>query len=247
MDISTLPLPFRVVRRLLDPLRAYHQFDVVGLEHVPRSGPVLMVVHHSFATYDGFMLGQAVVEHTGRVPRALGDDQLFALPGVAGFLHQLGVRPASPSRALDMLRRGEMVMVAPGGMREALRPTATARYRSNWVGRRGFVRLAIDAQVPVILAACPAADRIYRVYDHHVTRAIYEQLHLPLALVRGVGPTLIPRPVQLTAYVDTPVSPPNVSAEDDEAVDAFHDVLTARMGALLRRRGRAAGSLAAQA
>jgi 1-acyl-sn-glycerol-3-phosphate acyltransferase len=235
MPLQPDSLPFRVMRRLLTPLERYHDFSVEGLEHIPREGPALCVLHHSFATYDGLLLGMRLIEETGRVPWGLGDDQLFRLPVAASLMTSLNVRPASPDAGMELLNQGELVFVAPGGMREALRPSSK-RYRSYWRNRKGFVRLAMRAQVPVVLLGVPAADRIFKLYDTPLTRQMYERFHLPVPVLRGVGPTLIPRPVALTGYIGAPIHPPVASPDDTEAVDAFHAELLAQMAILLARR-----------
>jgi 1-acyl-sn-glycerol-3-phosphate acyltransferase len=235
MTHQTDGLPFRVGRALLDPLRRYHRHRVLGLEHVPTTGGALCVVHHSFATYDALLLGLRVIEQVGRFPYGLGDDKLFRVPLFRDFLHELNFRPASPTAGRELLAQGELLFVAPGGMREAVRPSAR-RYEPDWHDRKGFVRLAIEAQVPVVLFACPAADRLYTLYDTPITEAAYRRFKLPVVVARGYGPTLLPRPVALTHFVSAPILPPATGADDHDAVDRFHAELEAQMRALLARR-----------
>lgn len=230
-DAGTL----RAARRVLEPLARYHDFSIEGVEHLPREGPVLLVVHHSFATYDGFLLGGALWDATGRLPRGLGDDRIFQIPRLREWALAIGLFPASPEAGERILRQGLVLGVAPGGMWEALRPREERR-RSRWDGRRGFVRLALRTGAPIVCAACPAADDVYRVYGSRVTDAIYRRVHLPVPLVRGRGPSLLPRRVKLTAYVAPPIPvPAHDRAHEDEQVDALHAEASARMAELLRR------------
>ena len=46
--------------RLLEPVRRYHRHAVEGMEHIPAEGPALLVIHHSLATYDGFLFALKV-------------------------------------------------------------------------------------------------------------------------------------------------------------------------------------------
>ncbi len=236
------PASILAAKAALLPLQRWHGHRVEGLEHIPREGPALVVVHHTLATYDAFLFGMAVFDTVDRPLRGLGDDQLFRLPGVRDWLHDMGIRPASPGAALALLRRGDLVFVAPGGMREALRPRE-ARYRTRWEDRFGFVRLALRARVPVILAATPAADRIYSVFANPITDLVYEQLHLPLVVARGLGPTALPRPVRLTTYVAPPIAPPDIDPDDEDGVRSWHAELTHAMHALLARDPKAARAL----
>ncbi|MBI2521979.1 MAG: acyltransferase family protein [Bdellovibrio sp.] len=224
------------IRQGLDLLARYHHHEVKNLDVIPKQGPVLVIINHSLATYDGFLLGKAIVEGTGRMPRGLGDDLLFDLPYLQDWCWDVGLVPASPRNALELLQRGELVALAPGGMRESLR-SSKDRYKVLWQDRKGFVRLALEAQVPVILAACPMSDRIFKVYDSPWTKQIYELFHFPFPLFRGMGPTLLPRPVKLTHFLKGPFFPELRSGElPEDAVHRLHKQLIAEMETLLTSR-----------
>ena len=147
--------------------------------------------------------------------------------------HQFGVVQGSPESALDLLAKDQLVVVAPGGMREALRPT-TDRYQVLWRKRKGFARLAVQAQCPVILAACPRADDIYQVKESRFTRSVYRFLKLPMPVVSGIGPTLIPKPVPLQHLLSKPILPPPLSSTETEILD-FHKGLRQRMERLMEK------------
>lgn len=237
---TTVPDPDpQVIQRvvhILRPLQRYHRHRVVGMEHLPRAGRVLLVVHHSLATYDGFMLGLAIFEATGRPPRGLGDDMIFRTPLLRRGARAIGIVPASPTAGEDLLRADELVGVAPGGMWEGLRPREE-RYQTRWQGRRGFVRLALRCGAPMVLAACPRADDLYTVYGSRLTNAVYSRLKAPLPLLRGLGPSLLPRPLQLTHYIAPPIHPPPwAPAHEDDDVEALFTQAEATMAGLLRRR-----------
>jgi 1-acyl-sn-glycerol-3-phosphate acyltransferase len=225
-----------VFRRILSPLARYHRHSVNGLEHVPTEGGALLVVNHSLATYDGFLVAGQIYEHTGRLPTGLGDDMLFRFPVIAERMRAAGLRPASPTAGLQILTEGHLMFVAPGGMWESLRPSRE-RYTVRWSTRKGFCRLALKAGVPIILAACPRADDIYRIRASRLTDGIYHRLKTPLPIARGIGPTLLPRPVKLTHHIAPPlVPPPHEPDREDEQVDALHAAACRIMGELLTRR-----------
>jgi len=234
---STLdPDRIRSAARLLKPLLVYHRYRVKGFEHVPASGPCLLVCHHTLATYDGFLFGLRIWEETGRLGRGLGDDRIFQTPRLADFARDIGLVPASPTAGAELLAQGELVGVAPGGMKEALRPR-TERYQVRWGDRKGFCRLALRAQAPMLLAACPRADELFEVYPNRLTELLYRHLHLPLPLFRGLGFTALPKPVPLTHYVAPTIVPPPYDPEREaEQVDALHREASAVMRGLLRRR-----------
>jgi 1-acyl-sn-glycerol-3-phosphate acyltransferase len=194
-------------------------------------------MNHSFATYDVFLLGAAIYEASGRLPCGLADRWLFKLPGLRALAMDTGLVEANVGAARELLLRGEIVGLAPGGMREALRPS-TQRYRVRGDDRKGFARLAVSAQSPIILAACPRADDLYTVSTGWLTEFAYNRFKLPVAFARGVAGTPLPRRIQLTHYLSEPISPPRVpegSAHFEDEVSQFHGDLTRRMEQLMAR------------
>ena len=216
---------------LIGVLRAYHSHEVYGLDSIPNKGPAIIATNHSLATYDIMLLMAAVYLHNGRIPRSLIDRAFYVVPGLGILMERLGCIIGNPDNASTLLENGELLYLAPGGMKESLRPS-TERYQVRWNRRKGFARLAIETQSPVILAACPHADDIFKVYDTSVTKWFYQQFRLPFFLARGVGPTMIPRPVKLEHFLSKPIYPPKM-AEDPAAVKRqvynFHKKLTQKM------------------
>jgi 1-acyl-sn-glycerol-3-phosphate acyltransferase len=221
------------IRAALKWLAARHQHRACGVENIP-AGPCLLVVNHSLATYDIGLLMLAVWDMHHRLPRSLGDKRLFHLPWAARAAQYMGAQVASPTAGEELLADGRIVLVAPGGMKEAIRPS-DERYRLRWADRKGFVRLALSAQVPIVLAACPRADDLYRVYRSGLTDAIYDLIHLPVPLFKGRGWSLLPDPVQLVHLVDEPIVPPDVGPDDQDALHTFHAHVVERMEALMER------------
>ncbi|MCA9704281.1 MAG: 1-acyl-sn-glycerol-3-phosphate acyltransferase [Myxococcales bacterium] len=229
--------------RTLRALRAYHSYEVIGLETFPRHGAVLVASTHSLATYENFLLGSMALDVLGRRPYILADDLIFKVPVVGTALREVGVVPGKRDAALEILGRGDLLGLGPGGMREALR-SSRRKYEFDWDGRMGFVWVAMTAGVPIVLAACPSADDIYTVADLPVTSWMYDRYHLPLPLFRGLGPTLVPRPVKLRHVLGEPILsdvPPDRVTEDH--VRAHHAYVCERMRALMQH-ARALSGLA---
>ena len=227
----------QVLVSVLDKLQARHSYQVHGIEHIPE-GRCLIVVNHSLATYDVMLLMLTIFERLGRLPRGLGDRRLFQLPGLSQLVSSLGGVLASQGGGERLLEDGLLVVVAPGGMKEALR-TKEQRYQVRWEDRKGFARLAVRTGAPLVMAACPKADDLYDVVDSDLTRRVYDQFRLPLPLFRGVGPGgLIPRPVHLSHTLSEPIYPPAVDTDEgtifDSAVDKLHGACTDVMTELLR-------------
>lgn len=224
-----------VFKNLLKPLRLYHRYEVRGLNHFPKEGRVIMAVHHSLATYDGFLLGLEIYEKKGRLPKGLGDDLLFKLPITKKWAPDIGLVPASHENARKLLNDEELLAIAPGGMRESLRPS-NERYNVRWGKRKGFIRLAIETGTPIVLAACPSADRIFKVYENPLTALAYKKFKIPLPIFRGWGLSMVPRPVKLTHYLSEPLHPPELDEENLELqINTFHNVIVEEMERLMSK------------
>ena len=70
----------------------------------------------------------------------------------------MGVLPAAPDSMATALAEGRDVAVWPGGEVDSLRPWIE-RDRANLAGRKGFVKMAIRAGVPIVpIATVGGAD-----------------------------------------------------------------------------------------
>lgn len=207
----------------------YHRYRVQGLENIPAHGRCIVVANHSFATYDAFLLAFAIEKHCGRLMAGLGDNLLFNLPLLSPLASSVNLYRANHHNARHLLEHECLLGVMPGGMREALRP-ASQKYQIRWQARKGFARLAVITQSPVILAACPQADDIYDVRVSALTKFAYKHFKLPLAWPQGLAGSLIPRPVRLIHHLSEPFYPP--VAEPDYLnvqTNQFHATLLAAM------------------
>lgn len=215
----------------VEMIRKYHQHEVVGLEELEGEGRMVVIANHSLATYDIVLLMCAIYTDLGRLPRPLVDRLFYKLPYIGDLITHLGGCKGNPEDAIRLLQNEEIITVAPGGMREALRPSSQ-RYQVRWDKRTGFARLAIKAQAPVVLAACPKADDLYDVYPNPLTAWFYKKYKVPVFLARGLGPTVIPKPVKLVHHLSEPIKPPLLpdnEADLNRATSKFHKKLVTRM------------------
>ncbi|OMC55015.1 glycerol acyltransferase [Mycobacterium sp. IS-2888] len=134
--------------------RRWFRFEVRGLESLPVRGGALLVSNHSggMLTPDVLIFASAFYRKFGydRPLYTLGHDGMFAGP-LAGVFTRLGVIHASTENAVKALRSGGVVLVFPGGVYDAYRPTL-AENVVDFNGRTGYVRSAIAAGVPIVPA-----------------------------------------------------------------------------------------------
>ncbi len=234
-DTSEVNKRIPLLMPLLRTLQTYHRHQVVGLRNLPKSGPYILVTNHSLATYDILLLFGAIYQNSRRVVRPLVDRAFWRVPYLGNIMNFFGSVQGSHDSAKQLLSDGNIVAVAPGGMQEALR-TSDERYQVRWRKRRGFARLAMEAQVPIILAACPRADDLFAIYPNFLTTLIYDKLRLPFPLARGIGLSIIPRPVKLVHYLSETMRPPKMDVNPEvnaKRLEAWHLKLTKRMQQLI--------------
>lgn len=220
---------------ILSGLRIYHKHTVVGKNHIPERGAAIVAVNHSLASYDIALLMAAIYEYVNRVPRSLIDRLFYKIPGLGPIMESFGSAEGNHGNAVKLLEAGELLVLAPGGMRESLRPS-TERYKVIWDNRKGFIRLAIETSTPIILAACPSADDLYDVFPSHVTAWAYKTLKVPLFFAKGLGYSPLPKPARLTHYLSEPIVPPvrlRHLEDQKRQVEDFHTKVCARMDELM--------------
>jgi 1-acyl-sn-glycerol-3-phosphate acyltransferase len=133
--------------------RRYFDTTVEGAEHVPADGPALLVGNHSagLMPMDALFAIDAIQEIHGdeRLVHPLIHDFAYTAPSVAKHARRLGILRANHKNARAAFDDGRIVLVYPGGDQDAFRPFSE-RYRIVLAGRKGFVRLALKAGVPIV-------------------------------------------------------------------------------------------------
>ncbi len=130
----------------------WYRGEVRGLGNIPDSGPVLLVGNHSGGnlTPDTIVFTLAFNTYFG-VERAfyqLAHNLVLSMPGL-GRLRKFGTVAASPRNAAKALDSGAALLVYPGGDYEVHRPS-WERNRVDFDGRTGFIRLALEHDVPIV-------------------------------------------------------------------------------------------------
>src|SRR5512133_1240761 len=126
--------------------------EVRDMERIPEEGPVLLVGNHSGGniTPDTIVFTLAFNTYFG-VERSfyqLAHNLVLTSP-VGPFLRKFGTVAASQENARSALDCGAAVLVYPGGDWEVSRPTWEAN-RIDFAGRQGFIKLALEAGVPIV-------------------------------------------------------------------------------------------------
>src|SRR5262249_13079233 len=126
--------------------------DLTGLDHLPPGRALVVGTHNGgFMAPDMFSLMVGFWRHFGveRQAYGLAHDMVFRLPVAGRWIAQLGAVPAHPENARKLLERDVAVLVYPGGDRDAYKPWHE-RHTVKFGGRKGFIRLALRTQAPIV-------------------------------------------------------------------------------------------------
>jgi 1-acyl-sn-glycerol-3-phosphate acyltransferase len=130
----------------------WYRAEVRNLKNVPDSGPVLLVGNHTGGNMSPetifFTLAFSTYFGVERRFHQLAHNLVLASP-VGPFLRRFGTVAASRENALKALDAGAAVLVFPGGDWEVHRPSWQSS-KIDFGGRRGFVRLALEKDVPIV-------------------------------------------------------------------------------------------------
>lgn len=223
--------------------------EVRGLGHIPSDGPVLMVGNHSGGNVmpDTIVFTLAFNTFFGVERRfyQLAHNLVLSMPGL-GSLRKYGTVAASPENANKALDSGAALLVYPGGDYEVHRPSWESA-KVDLGGRKGFIRLALDKDVPVVpvvaiggqetalflsrgewLAKLLRLDKMFRLKVLPISVAI------PWGLNIGDMLGHLPGPSKITIQVLPPIdlrerygSEPDVDEVYSDLVEEMQDALTA--------------------
>jgi 1-acyl-sn-glycerol-3-phosphate acyltransferase len=153
-----------VFHPLLRPLyRDWFRVEADGLEHLPATGPALVVANHSgVVAMDALMLALAVHdEHPAhRYLRLLGADLVFRIPFLSELARKNGSTLACNPDVERLLAAGELVGVFPEGFK-GVGKLYRDRYKLQRFGRGGFVSAALRGGTPIVPVSIVGAEEIY--------------------------------------------------------------------------------------
>jgi 1-acyl-sn-glycerol-3-phosphate acyltransferase len=234
----------------------WFRMELDGWEHLPPS-PVLLVGIHSGAPFvwDAWTVGVQWWRRFGqeRPLHGTAHDALMAIPVIGRYFRAMGVLPAAPDSIATALAEGRDVALWPGGEVDSLRPWVE-RDRANLAGRKGFVKMAIRAGVPIVPIATVGGadampvlmrgDRLSRVLKLDKLLRV-KVFPLAISLPWGIAPAALPQ-LPLPAKIRTRFMPAveldsDPDRADDQAyVDQKYDEVQSSiqrgMDALARKR-----------
>src|SRR3954449_9367675 len=257
-SLDAQDLRFMELQKFLwNPLIEYwFRMEVSGWEKIPEP-PVLLVGIHSGAPFvwDAWTVGIHWWRRFGeeRPLHGTAHDALMAMPLIGTYFRKMGVLPAAPDSMASALAAGRDVAVWPGGEVDSLRPW-TKRDKAVLAGRKGFIRMAINAGVPIVpIATVGGADSMpVLATGRRIAKAlqldkIARLKMFPFALQApwGISPAMLPEiplPTKIRTAFQEPITlsrDPRKAKDDDYLESTYHEIegsIQRGMDALARRR-----------
>src|SRR3954462_13021901 len=227
---------------LWNPLMDYwFRMEMEGWENLPEP-PALLIGIHSGAPFvwDAWTVGIQWWRRFGsdRVLHGTAHDALMAAPLIGSYFRRMGVLPAAPDSIAAALAAGHDVALWPGGEVDSLRPWVQ-RDEAILAGRKGFIRLAINAGVPIVPIATVGGPDSMPVLARGRRLAKLLQLNkvarlklFPIALQApwGLSPALLPEvplPTKIRTAFQEPIEldrDPKRASDDDYLEEKYAEV-----------------------
>lgn len=212
----------RSLRRVLDavtdrlhPVVNLSRPYVDGLENLPPDGRFLLVGNHTQFGSEVFMIPDAVRHSIGTRVRPLADRNFGRFRGLpADLMAAFGGVIGAPENARELMRHDETILVFPGGGGEIAKFKGE-EYTLRWHQRSGFARLSVEHGYPIVPVGLVGGDDVYRSWTTRdsayakfsaaLSRRLGGRPDMAMPLLRGIGPTLIPRPQRMYLRFGAPI------------------------------------------
>ncbi|XP_050030671.1 DGAT1/2-independent enzyme synthesizing storage lipids [Dermacentor andersoni] len=202
--------------------RVWHGYEVQGIENIPDTGGALLVYYHGALPLDYYYLVASCLLHKRRLIRGVGDRFLFMVPGFKILTEVFKVSPGTVQSCAQVMRDGNLLAIAPGGVLEA--QFGDERYRLLWKKRLGFAKAAIEARVPIVPVFTENIREAFRAvaFGRGLFKRLYDRTRLPIVPIYGGFP------VKLRTIVGPPIPfDPNMSPQElaHKAASAVEDLI----------------------
>ncbi|WP_343577556.1 lysophospholipid acyltransferase family protein [Mycobacterium sp.] len=214
--VQTLRSALDGLQGLIAPLIDLSRPYVSGVATLPTDGRFLLVGNHTqFIGGEVLLIPHFVRRAIGARVRTLADRRIGGRPGLSrDLMTAYGGVVGAPDAARELMRDNATILVFPGGGREIAKFKGE-EYQLNWTGRAGFSRIAVENDYPIVPVGLVGGDDVYKSLftrdslAGRLSRAVSTRLSgnpdMAMPAMRGVGPTLIPRPQRMYLRFGQPI------------------------------------------
>jgi 1-acyl-sn-glycerol-3-phosphate acyltransferase len=214
------------VRKTILPIlllyRYWFRVETSGIERVPPGGVLLVANHAGQLPFDATMVSAAMLLEADppRILRGMAEYWVSELPFVSEIAARGGAVAGTPETCREMLEAGEAVLVFPEGVR-GMNKLYKDRYKLQRFGT-GFVRLALEAQVPIVPIAVVGSEEQQPGLANW--RGLGRALGMPAFPVTPTFPWLgplglLPLPVKYRIHFGDPLRFEGSASDDDAVID----------------------------
>lgn len=201
---------------LMTALSAYLRVEVQGLENIPKKGPAIITPNHSgYSGFDALIIAHWISKELHRIPRILTHQLWFINQLTAVPAQKLGFTEASFENGMHALDRNNLLVLFPEGEYGNFKPTSKAYQLQEF--KRGFVRMALKTQAPIIPTLVIGAEETHINLRQLKLGKLLPGITAPLPL------NILPLPVKWKIIFLEPVHLPyEASAIDDR--ELVHEI-----------------------
>ncbi len=226
----------------------YFRLEMTGFENVPDENCLIIGNHGGGAiAWDAWMMFFGWMRHFGesRPVNFTAHDVLTTLPKLGPYLKSMGIISPTKETLNQYLQAGRDTVIFPGGVDDAMRAWKR-RDEVVFAGRKGFIRLAIRNQKPILPITTAGGHDCEFILSEG--RGLAKLLRFPQLLRSDVAPItfsvpfgvsleVLPWHLPLPAKIRTEILEPMEldkdcdRADDNEYVDYIYNELLSSMQA----------------
>jgi 1-acyl-sn-glycerol-3-phosphate acyltransferase len=199
--------------------RNYFRAEAFGVEHIPLTGRAIFVSNHSGQLpYDGVAISAAcfLEPATPRLLRSMVEYFVPSVPFASYLFARWGQITGTPENCRRLLQADEAVLVFPEGARGISKPFAK-RYQLAPFGK-GFMRLALEMQAPIIPVAVIGAEEQAPAINLPRLAKLLGTPSFPIVPYPPFFP-LVPLPVKYRIHFGAPMRFTGDPDDDDDVLD----------------------------
>lgn len=216
----------------------YFRPDIHGVDSIP-DGRCLIVPNHSGQLpFDGLVTAVSVLLNASppRVVRSMAERWVPTLPFVNIAFSRSGVVVGDPINCRNLLEHENAILVFPEGTRGSGKPFPR-RYQLAKFGR-GFMRLALQTQAPIIpVGIVGAEESIISLTNIEPLAKLFKTPYFPLPLFLPVlGPfSMLPMPTKFHIYFGEPMQFEGQFDDEDAVIESKVQEVVAEIEGLIKR------------
>jgi 1-acyl-sn-glycerol-3-phosphate acyltransferase len=160
-ELPTDVLLYRVMPHFfLEIVKKYLRMDVEGIENIPKKGAGIILPNHSgYTGFDAILIGYEINRQLKRTTRVMTHHLWFLNEKINIPANKLGFYEANKENGNKILKEGHLMTLFPEGEHGNFKPTSDAYQLQSF--KRGFVRMALEHQVPIIPTVVIGAEETH--------------------------------------------------------------------------------------